>query len=193
MNHTENSRNDNLIRIVLKTVGAIILLLIIVYLGKRFLQNEFETLGLLFIEKFGIMGIFINVYWVDTLIVPVTPDLFLGILVTSGKYQVPGIGLICIASVSGGLSGYWIGARLGAWKFIQRFTRNFQARGEYLFRRYGLGAVILAALSPVPFSTVCWMAGMFHMNFRKFAWATLTRIPRMIIWYYLIAVVWQNS
>jgi len=193
MNKTKNQHDNNLFSIILKTIGMIFILIIIVYLSKRFLQKEFESLGIMFFEKFGLLGIFIDVYLVDTLIVPATPDLFLGILVTSGKYQVIGIALTSVASVLGGLSGYWIGAKLGSKKIIQRLTLKFQARGEDLFQRYGFGAVILAAVSPIPFSTICWMAGMFHMNFRKFAWATLSRIPRMIVWYYLIAVVWNNS
>jgi len=193
MNSLQNTRTRDLLQAIMKTVAAIVLLIIIVYLAKRFLQTELEAGGQLFIQKFGLAGLFLDVYLVDTFIVPATPDFFLGILVASGKYQMWGVVLICVASVLGGLSGYWIGSRFGRWKWVQRAVHSYQQRGEHLFQRFGVGAVILAAISPLPFSTVCWLAGIFRMNFNKFALATLGRIPRMILWYYLIAYVWQNS
>lgn len=178
---------------VIKTVSSIIVLLVLVYLGKHYLKNELEYLGHLFFEKFGFVGLFIDVYLVDTFIVPVTPDLFLGLLITNGGNQILGLILICIASVLGGISGFYIGFYLNSRKYVQKLTKRYRERGERLFRRYGVGAVILAAISPIPFSTICWLAGIFRMRFSQFFWATFFRIPRMIIWYYLIAVVWQKA
>ncbi len=189
---TQDTR-ASLWRILLRTVISISILLVLVYFSKQYLHTELEAIGKLFIEKFGLVGLFIDVYLVDTLIVPVTPDLFLGLLILDGRHQAIGLLLISIASVLGGLSGYWIANKLSSWRIVHKLVKNYQEKGEALFQRFGVWAVVIAGLSPVPFSTVCWLAGMFHMDRHKFFLATLTRIPRMIIWYFLIAKVWQNG
>lgn len=189
---TGRIRNDSLFVTIIRTVISIGILIGIVYLGKIFIKSELENIGLLFFEKFGLIGLFVDVYIVDTFIVPATPDLFLGLLVAAGHSQIAGLSLICLASVLGGISGYWIGNKLGRRKIVQKLTGKYQQRGEALFQRYGFGAVIIAGLTPIPFSSVCWLAGMFKMKFSFFFLATLTRIPRMLIWYYLIAYVWQS-
>ena len=104
----------------------------------------------------------------------------------SKKQQALGLALICIASVLGGLGGYYIGHKLKKRKWVIRLTSGFREKAEDLFHRYGRWAVVLAALTPIPFSTICWTAGIFNMKFEKFWPTTLFRIPRMILWYYLI-------
>lgn len=189
----KSESNTNLWMILLRTVVSILILVSVVYFGKIYLESELESLGRLFVEKFGLAGMFIGVYFNDTFIVPMTPDLFLGLLIVDGRHQVLGLSLISIASVLGGLSGYKIGEKLNRWRLVKKLVQNFQSKGEDLFRRFGIWTVVIAGLTPVPFSTVCWLAGMFHMNWSKFYLAALSRIPRMIIWYFLIAGVWLNT
>jgi len=189
----KSEATTNLWVIFIRTIGSIAFLVIVVYFSKIYLEAELETLGRLFVEKFGIAGMFIGVYFNDTFIVPMTPDLFLGLLIVAGRHQALGLTVIAIASVLGGWSGYKIGEKLSTWRLVQKLVRNFQAQGENLFRRFGIWTVVIAGLTPIPFSTVCWLAGMFHMNWLKFFLAALSRIPRMIIWYFLISGVWQNS
>jgi membrane protein YqaA with SNARE-associated domain len=180
-------------KILFRTIGSIAVLVIVVYFSKNYLETELELLGKLFVEKFGLIGMFISVYLNDTLIVPMTPDVILSLLIIDGRHQVIGLALISIASVLGGLSGYKIGHKLNSLRLFQKLVHNYQEKGEALFRRFGVWAVVIAGLTPVPFSTICWLAGMFHMDWYKFSLATLSRIPRMIIWYFLIAGVWLNS
>ena len=136
-------------------------------------------------------GLFLGVYLLDSLILPATPDLFLGFLaVAKDVNHVLGVTLICIASVLGGFSGYFIGSHIKDWPFLEKFVYRYEDRGKELFRKYGIWGVVIGAMTPIPFSTVCWLAGMFEMNFKKFALACLFRIPRMIIWYVLIAYSW---
>lgn len=183
----------SLLRILLRTVISITTLLVLVYFSKQYLETELEMLGRLFFEKFELIGLFLGVYFVDTFIVPATPDLFLSLLIFDGRYQLIGLVLISVASVMGGLSGYTIANKSNDLRIVQKLVKNYQATGERLFQRFGVWAVVIAGLTPIPFSTVCWTAGIFRMNWNKFFLATLSRIPRMILWYFLIAKVWQNG
>ncbi len=57
-------------------------------------------------------------------------------------------------------------------------------------RKLGVVAVVVAALTPVPFSLVCYLAGSLRMPLGIFFLAILARIPRMAIFYYIIAAAW---
>ena len=83
------------------------------------------------------------------------------------------------------IGGYWSGRLLGHLRFIRMVTVNFSEDGERLINRYGAWAVVLAGLTPIPFSTVCWMAGALKMHWGTMLLAALSRAPRMVI-YYLI-------
>ncbi|MBN1352242.1 DedA family protein [candidate division KSB1 bacterium] len=177
-------------KIFLKTLLAIIILVALIYVSKKILGDTLQDAAKLFIEKFGIIGLFIDVYLVDTLIVPLTPDIFLAILISAEGNQLPGLILICLASVLGGISGYGIGRYLGDVRLVLNMVKKYKEKGSQLFQRWGTWAVIIAAFTPLPFSTICWLAGMFKMNFRSFVFASLFRIPRMILWYGFIALGW---
>lgn len=168
------------------------MLIMLIYLTKKYIAPEFKAAGSYFFYQFGLNGLFFITYLVDTFIVPASPDVFLALLVADGHHQYIGLALICIASILGGLSGYWIGYYLKYLSFVQYFTHKYQATGEILFQKYGIGAVILGTLTPVPFSVICWLAGLFKMNYFKFALATFFRIPRLILYYSLIITVWRN-
>ena len=83
----------------------------------------------------------------------------------------------------GGIGGYWIGRLLGHLKIVQQVTGGFSKDGRRLISRYGEWGIVLAALTPIPFSTVCWISGMVKVRFLYVVFATFARIPRMIIYY----------
>lgn len=176
--------------LIVRTVLSLFIFVALIYFGKEYVGEHLQTAAKLFIEKFGVMGLFIDVYLVDTFIVPLTPDVFLIILVSSETYQILGLSLICVASVIGGISGYGIGRYLGEFGIVKKLVSKYMQKGHRLFERYGTWAVIIAAFTPLPFSTICWLAGMFKMDFKHFVFATLFRIPRMFLWYLLIAFGW---
>ncbi|MBN2090242.1 hypothetical protein JW964_11575 [candidate division KSB1 bacterium] len=99
-------KDTDLSNIIIRTFISIILLVVLIYLAKKYIAPEFEAAGIWFIQKFGLIGLFINTYLVDTFIVPASPDVFLALLIADGRHQIAGLTLICIASVLGGLSGY---------------------------------------------------------------------------------------
>jgi len=65
-------------------------------------------------------------------------------------------------------------------------------RGRLLFSRYGLYAVILAAFTPIPFSTVCWIAGIFEMDRKLFFIGTLWRVPRFLLWFLVLGLGYKG-
>jgi membrane protein YqaA with SNARE-associated domain len=71
---------------------------------------------------------------------------------------------------------------MGSERFKERFGKNHLNKGKKLFDRYGIWAVIVGAFSPIPYSSICWTAGIYNMKFKPFIITSLlTRIPRFFL------------
>jgi uncharacterized membrane protein YdjX (TVP38/TMEM64 family) len=57
---------------------------------------------------------------------------------------------------------------------------------KLLVERYGVRALLFAALTPLPYSIACWAAGACEVRFRTFFLVSLSRIPRVIFYLWLI-------
>lgn len=142
----------------------------------------FETAGDLVVGKFGLGGVFLAVAALDFLIQPFPPDPIFYSFVLSGYPVWNGAFILGLASVCGGILGYMAGRLLqheGALRFIKKSKYD---KAHALFMRHGFLAVLIGALSPVPFNVICWMAGAFNMPSGRFiASALVTRVPRFFI------------
>ena len=129
----------------------------------------------------GLKGIFLFVFFVDMLIVPMSADLIFPFTLTRDPVSL--LLVMSSASAVGGYAGYWIGRLVGHLPFIKKFTSGFTQDGERLIHKYGVWAVVIAGITPIPFSTVCWMTGMLKVSPWQVALATLSRFPRMIVYF----------
>ncbi|TVR32403.1 MAG: hypothetical protein EA404_07685 [Spirochaetaceae bacterium] len=135
-------------------------------------------------DRGGLLGVFIFVWLVDTLIVPASLDLLFP--VTLHWIPVPLLLTMSAASIFGGLCGYGIGRNLYRLRFVQRTVAGYRRRGEHIIERYGVWGVVLAGVTPIPFSTVAWIAGMVRMPPGIFLLGALSRAPRIVAYWALL-------
>ncbi|HNS10626.1 MAG TPA: VTT domain-containing protein, partial [Candidatus Ozemobacteraceae bacterium] len=84
-----------------------------------------------------------------------------------------------------GTTGYFIGKYFGPWRFRRFFGSKLLRAGRDLFRDHGSLAIFVAGVSPIPYSAVCWIGGIYNMPLGKVIIASLiSRLPRFI------AVAW---
>ena len=84
-----------------------------------------------------------------------------------------------LASVVGGVIGYWIGA--GAWHLLQDWFFAYVpgvspesfASVQVLYDRYDFWAVFLAGLTPIPYKVFTLSSGVFSINFGIFVLASV--------------------
>lgn len=160
-----------------------ILWLTVFFVGIAILfSNQFHAMGDFIAQRFGFKGLFVTTFLLDFLIQPFPPDIPLYSFVLSDSpfyLAVLGTG---VASLCGAMAGYWTGRLLeyeGAIRFI---GEKKYKQAHDLFMRHGMLAVMVAALTPVPFNVVCWSAGIFKMPFDRFLLsAVVTRVPRFFL------------
>lgn len=171
-------------RIVWETVGFSFVILAVYGLVFFLFRHQLEAAGKWTVSHLGMGGVFGYVYLVDTFIVPATADLVFPL--TFGWEPVSLLLVMSVASMAGGLTGFLIARRLSHLKFIRNAVSYYRERGEALISRYGAWAIVIAGLTPVPYSTVSWIAGMMKLPVKTYILASLSRIPRFFLYYGLI-------
>ncbi|MFQ6091375.1 MAG: YqaA family protein [bacterium] len=112
---------------------------------------------------------------------PIGPDLF--ILGEGGLGLNASLAALValVGTVLGAMAAYWLGRHLGFAVLTRLFgvKERRLRKGERLYNRYGLWAVAIAAVSPIPLREICWLAGVFRMSFRAYLCALmLGLVPR---------------
>lgn len=137
--------------------------------------------GRWFVASFGGPGIAIGFFFPDAFTMPVPNDAFtaFGLWGGMGFWQV-----VCwgsLGSLAGGSTGWAIGRYLLARsKRLQAFIERRggeEIRGQLI--RGGRWFLVIAALTPVPYSVTCWAAGATRMRYWEFLAISLLRIPRV--------------
>lgn len=123
--------------------------------------------------------------------IPADPLLLLWGAVETNRDQVLVVALLTgLCSCAGGLVGYGIGYVGGrpllAWMGRKRWLHwlmnpQRQAAVEQGFRRWGAWAIVVAALTPIPYKLFAISAGAARMNLRPFVLGSLAgRMPRFL-------------
>jgi len=188
---TAGAKDESGRKLAIQTIVSVVVLFAVVGLGALFLKPQLEAAGAWFVEQFGMVGMFLGVFASDAFGVPIPPDTYLVAAVTGGADPVSTIGVASLASVIGGNFAYWFGKQAGQWRMLKRLMERYRERGERLFARWGIWAVVIAAWTPVPFMVICWFAGVFNMPYKQLFWSTLTRVPRHVVYFYVIVLGWS--
>ena len=73
-----------------------------------------------------------------------------------------------LSSVLGALAGYAIGMYGGGWLLDRFVSQSTIARLNVLVDRYGSAGIFIAAVSPIPYKALAWIAGAGRMDLRLF-------------------------
>lgn len=172
--------------------ATLLLMLTVIVMGVLF-RSELEQISKTLVDVLGYPGIAIGIYCADAFTLPIPPDFYLALAVSAKLNHSIVITVGSIGSILGGITAFSLGRWLGSTAVVQRLVSPFKDQGELFINRYGVGAIILAALTPIPFSIVCVLAGMMGMAWRLFLPATLFRIPRIAGYYFLIHIGWTAA
>lgn len=184
----EESSGRFLLRNIAYTLFGMLVVIALLAGARHLLGDRLAVASHWLTTRGGYAGVFLSTWAIDTFTLPVSPDIILAFVAHEGGKldHVLSLALICVASVAGGNTGFYLARRLGRLRWVERRLAKSYRSGQRLFQRFGVWAVVIAGLTPVPFSIVCWLAGLYHMSAFKFFLATLSRIPRFVGWYYVI-------
>lgn len=173
-------------RLLVRTcIGLFVLFVAVTAIGVVF-RAELMALGGLFVDVFGPWGAFLGFFLQDAFAFPLPPDIYTGLALLGGIPFWTIIGAASAGALIGGVIGFYIGRRLSWTRWFRRITEGRGRQIHTMVERYGVLAVFIGAVSPLPYCLACWSAGALGMKLRPFLLISLTRIPRIAFYLWLI-------
>lgn len=186
-NHFLNKKTKFLIRQVLQGFVFLGLLVVAFLVFKRFFDEEsrLEWFGLIYNNLPLVMGAFILS---EILFGIIPPEVFmLWSLHTEliGPYF-QSIGILSLISYGAGFLNFNIGQAIKDKAKLENSRRRIIRKYINLFKEYGEYLVIVASISPLPFSAIALLAGAGGMSKKKYLLFSLLRILRFFVYAYII-------
>jgi len=110
----------------------------------------------------------------------IPPEIFMLIWQSKGilSEYVINLTYLTLISYAAGVLGYYIGRYFSKTNLYARVHERYLKQYDKRLRTYGLFLVIVGAVTPIPFSATCMLAGSVHAPFDKFLLVCITRIIR---------------
>jgi membrane protein DedA with SNARE-associated domain len=86
--------------------------------------------------------------------------------------------LLAVISYLAGILGFWIGVKLNQTILYRWIKRRYLLKYQKYLNKYGFFLIIVAALTPLPFSAISMLMGSVSYPFKKYAFYALSRFIR---------------
>lgn len=121
-----------------------------------------------FVKDYGYFALF-AISFTEAFINPIVPYIF----IAGAHYFGLNIWLSALIAFVGNITGaaftYFLGRYLGEHWGKKILGERLYRKGEALFNRYGFWAVVIGE----PFKLVCWLGGIFQMEFKRYILANI--------------------
>ncbi len=172
-----------LIKNILKGLIWLVLFLLAYLLIKRYLKIDFlQLLNPIFEKELLIYTIFLLS---EIIIGIIPPELFMIWAAERNDLLINYVFVVIALSVVSyfaGVLGYMVGRYLSNTTFYRYVRKRFLRRTAEHFATFGPLLIIVAALTPVPFSGVAMLVGAVRIPSRKYLLFSLSRILRFLIY-----------
>lgn len=171
-------------------VGLVIMLLVSGVVA-HFVRPTAEAAGYGFVERFGVTGMALGTLLADGMYFPVPPQFYMLLAIASRTPVAHSFPAIAAGSVLAGVVGYAIAERLSRTRWISQKTARLRKVLAASFERRGYGAALFLTLLPVPFSVLCYLAGLNRMPLKFLGLLAFFRIPKLAVFYVLLHLGWS--
>lgn len=98
--------------------------------------------------------------------------------------------ILSVITYGAGLLGFWIGVKLNETLIYRWLKRKYLIRYQKHLNNYGFFVIIVAALTPLPFSGISMLMGSVNYPFRKFWIYAMSRFIRYAVYSFIF---WEIS
>ncbi|MBI3033235.1 DedA family protein [Candidatus Woesearchaeota archaeon] len=160
------TRNERFRRNFKLLTTILVISIIILFSYVLFRYRTFEAEIQEFIQNYGYGGIMVVSFILDTLIIPLAPDIALifGILGGLPWYSV--LAAVLIGSTIASFTGYYLGILYGKHGLIRMYGTVKYLKWSSQFEQHGKWLMVLGATTPVPY--VPMLGGVFNLTLKEF-------------------------
>jgi len=188
MQEEEETHSGFLIRNLLRGLVFFFVIIIAFYFLEEFIQENFKShIG----EIRANPGILYGIYTLSEIIFGIIPpELFMMIWILD-DIDVAGfvinLSILTVISYAAGVLGYYIGRNFSKTPFYQnRIREKYLKQYEKKLKKFGGYLVFVGAVTPVPFSAMCMLAGSVNMNFKNFLLICISRVLRFAVYGWMV-------
>ncbi len=127
----------------------------------------------------------------DGLHFPVPPQFYMLLAVASKTPLRLAFPAIAAASLLSGCLGYGLARWASHFGWLAQKTERYRQVLAAAFERQGYRTALLASLLPIPYSVLCYLAGLNRMPAAFLALLGAFRIPKLLGFYGLVYVGWS--
>ncbi len=136
-------------------------------------------------------GVLYGIYTLSEIVFGILPpELFMMIWILD-NIDVTGfvinLSILTVISYGAGVLGYYIGNKFSKTDFYQNHIREkYLKQYEKNLKKFGGYLVLVGAVTPVPFSATCMLAGSVNMNLRNFLIICISRVLRFAVYGWMV-------
>ncbi|MBF0409731.1 MAG: DedA family protein [Candidatus Riflebacteria bacterium] len=165
--------------------GCILLFVVAIWFKDSY-YSQIQGMAVHLVKTYGLSTLFILSWLADFIIQPVPPDAFVFAAAFGGANIWMTALFGGLGSSAGGTTGCIMCRCIGARRFCKLFGRDLLRSGKKVFKEHGNLAVFIAAITPIPYSATCWVAGIYGINpLTVFATSFVGRTGRYVFFAWL--------
>jgi membrane protein YqaA with SNARE-associated domain len=178
--------------LVLRFVLGLVLLLGLVILLVRTLKPELESLGTLFVARFGLAGVMVGTLLADGFHCPIPPQFYMLLAIAAGASALTVLTVVVLGSILGGAIGFTLARRLASIPRLSIWLDRVGGRvSRHLGQRHPYRSVFFLSLTPMAFSVLCYAAGLYRLRRGPLMLLLGLRVPKLALYYYLVSIGWN--
>jgi membrane protein YqaA with SNARE-associated domain len=187
MEQEQETRSGFLFKNLLRGLIGFLVIITLFILFEDYIQEVFE------IHKTTIRKntpLTFSIYTLSEIVFGILPpELFMLIWISSKVTVIEyAINLVYLTLISygAGVLGYFIGKYFSKTSLYKRIGEKYIKPYEGQLKRFGGYLVFVGAVTPVPFSATCMLAGSINYPFKTFLLICITRILRFAVYGWLV-------
>jgi membrane protein YqaA with SNARE-associated domain len=184
MQQQEESRSRFLLKNLFRGLIWLTIILVAFIYTEDFIQTNFQK-DINTIKDQPI--IIFSVFFASEVIFGIIPPVFFmttwKLLMNLELYEyVVNLSILSVLSFAAGVIGFFIGKYFSRTSFYQKIEQRYLKQYNQQLKKYGPFLVLVGALTPLPFSGTCMLAGSVNIPFRNFIWVCATRVFYFVIY-----------
>jgi membrane protein YqaA with SNARE-associated domain len=183
----EESKSGFLLKNLVRGLIWFAVILVAFLLLENYLQENFQhTIEAIYDKPF----IFYSVFTVSEVTFGLVPPEFFMMVWILHKVPVTnyvvGLSILTLLSYLSGIAGYFIGKNFSKTALFSRIHSKYLVQYEKYLKKYGGYLVFVGAVTPVPYSATCMLAGTVNFNFKEFLLIGISRIVRFFFYGWMV-------
>ena len=118
----------------------------------------------------------------------IPPEIFMLIWQSQGVMSayIINLSILTVISYGAGMLGFYIGKTFSKTELYKKFHAKYLHRYDKQLKRYGVYLVLVGAITPIPFSAMCMLAGSVNLNFKNFLLISVSRVARFAAYGWMV-------